>query len=212
VDYLHIPWFEFNEFVQGACLGPFYDSDRSLLIFSSYFSQRQVHQQYPAFVPCDDWNLPWLPEINNIDSSIPQLPLPEHQWSFHDIEATSQTGFVPDLCGDDYTRYLSPFVQAADEIQNPLNSHTSNEEARSIFADIIGNPYLSCAEDVESAIASRLGGFLPERQDGELVRNVKKIFDLSSIVDASLQLLRYAVSSRLTIFCSIHKLTSCSSG
>lgn len=90
-------------------------------------------------------------------------------------------------------RYPSLYVEAADETQSSLPPHTCDEEARSIFAHIIGDPDLSRGEDVTSAITSRLNGFLPEREDGELVRNVKKMFDLSSLVDASLQLLRYSV-------------------
>ncbi|CZR63647.1 uncharacterized protein PAC_13544 [Phialocephala subalpina] len=128
-----------------------------------------------------------------INSSIPQFTLPEEQWNFHEIETTAQTGFAFDFSGDAPARCLSPSVEVADENQSPLTSHTSNEEARSIFASIIGDPYLSNDEDATYAVTSRLDGFLPERQDGELVRNVKKIFDLSSMVDASLQLLRYTV-------------------
>jgi ankyrin repeat protein len=92
------------------------------------------------------------------------------------------------------------------ETQTP---HTANEEARSIFRDIIGDPYLSRAEDVTLAITSQLDGFIPERKDGELVRNVEKMFDLSSMVDASLQLLRYAVflsSNNLLFDSQIDKL------
>ncbi|KAF4628877.1 hypothetical protein G7Y89_g9276 [Cudoniella acicularis] len=173
------------------------------------FTRRQVHQHYPAFTPCDNWNLPGFLDIYSINSPVPQLPLPEQQWSFHDIEATPQTDFAFDFSGDNSTPYLRPSVEAADEIQSPLTPHTPNEEARSIFADIIGDPYLPCEEGVTSATTSRLDGFLPERQDGELVRNVKKIFDLSSMVDASLQLLRYTVflsSNGLLLNSQIDKL------
>jgi ankyrin repeat protein len=121
------------------------------------------------------------------------VPVPEQQWSFHDIEATSQTGFAFNFSDGSSTQYLNPSIEAADETQSPLIPQTSNEEARSIFADIIGDPYTSHDGDVTSTITSRLDGFLPERQDGELARNVKKLVDLSSMVDASLQLLRYAV-------------------
>jgi hypothetical protein len=51
----------------------------------------------------------------------------------------------------------------------------------------------SRGENVTSVITSRLDGFLPEREDGEVERNAKRIFDVASIGDASLQLLRYAV-------------------
>jgi len=157
--------------------------------------QRQV-QQHLTFTPWDDRNLPGFLDTTSINSPTTQLPLPEQQWSFfHDIETapTPQTNFAFDFPVAHSVPNLSPFVEEADEIQSPLTPHTSDEEARSIFVDIIGDPCASQNEDVTTAITSRLDGFLPERQDGELVRNVKKIFDLSSMVDASLQLLRYAV-------------------
>ncbi|KUJ14548.1 ankyrin, partial [Mollisia scopiformis] len=193
VDYLHIPWFEFEEFIHR-------DVD---------FPRGNVHQRYPAFVPCDDRNLPGSLDIYSVNSSIPQFTLPEEQWNFHEIETNVQTGFDFDFPGDALSRYLSPSVEVADENQSPFNSHTSNEEARSVFADIIGDPYFSNDEDATHAVTSRLAGLLPERQDGELVRNVKKIFDLSSMVDASLQLLRYTVflsSNNLLFDSQIDKL------
>ena len=107
-----------------------------------------------------------------------------------------------DFSGDGPTQYLSPSLAVADENQSPLNTHPSTEEARSIFAHILGGGYLSNDEDATHAVTSRLDGFLPERQDGELVRNVNKIFDLSSMIDASLQLLRY------TVFLSSNNLLS----
>jgi hypothetical protein len=56
----------------------------------------------------------------------------------------------------------------------------------------MGNGYCR-GEDVTSVITSRLDEFLLEGEDGELERNAKRIFEVASIGDASLQLLRYAV-------------------
>lgn len=111
------------------------------------------------------------------------------------------------VCPHSVTLFVSSKVQSVFEFarshisqQYPAISTWNNqkfpwhpEKVRSIFADIIGDPYLLDNKDDALGIVSRLDGLLPERQDGEIIQNVKKLSDLSSMADASLKLLHYAV-------------------
>ncbi|TVY25720.1 Ankyrin-1 [Lachnellula hyalina] len=189
VDYLHIPWFEFEILFQSQAIE---------------FTQRQPSRQYPALSAWNDRNFPGFLDNYSINSPVPQMQLPEQQWSLHGVEATPQTDVVFDFLSGNSDPYLSTSIEATDEFQSSLTPHTSDEEARSIFANILGDPYTSLDENNTLGITSRLDGILPERQYGEVVHNVKKIFDLSSMVDASLQLLPYA------IFLSSNNLLRCS--
>ncbi|KFX92771.1 hypothetical protein O988_07132 [Pseudogymnoascus sp. VKM F-3808] len=71
-------------------------------------------------------------------------------------------------------------------------TQTSGSEARSLFAEIIGTSVDPDSPEYLSKVASELDDVLIEREEGELVRNTRKMVG-PSILESSFQLLRYSV-------------------
>lgn len=74
----------------------------------------------------------------------------------------------------------------------PIPTQTHDQEARSLFADILGESVNPDSKDYLSKVASNLDGILIERENGDITRNVHRLFG-SSIFEVAFQLLRYSI-------------------
>lgn len=71
-------------------------------------------------------------------------------------------------------------------------TQTSSREVRSLFAEIIGESVDPDSPEYLSKMASELDDVLIEREEGELMRNIKKMVG-PSVLESSFQLLRYSI-------------------
>lgn len=74
----------------------------------------------------------------------------------------------------------------------PPVTDTSDSEARSLLAEYFGEYINPDSTEYIPRISSHLEGITIERQDGELVRNIKKLFEPSSL-NTTFQLVRFSV-------------------
>jgi len=74
----------------------------------------------------------------------------------------------------------------------PPVTDTSDSEARSLLAGYFGEYINPDSTEYIPRISSHLEGITIERQDGELIRNIKKLFEPSSL-NTTFQLVRFSV-------------------
>ena len=96
------------------------------------------------------------------------------------------------LWGDQPTQDLNVQIQSEAETPMSPRTQTSSREVRSLFAEITGESVDPDSCEYPSKVASELDDVLIEREEGELVRNIKKMVG-PSVLESSFQLLRYSI-------------------
>ena len=126
-------------------------------------------------------------------ASPPELGIFNDRWQFEFAGPEHENNVSANfMWGDQTAQTLNAQAHVENESSNSETAQTSSHEARALFADILGDSVDPNDPAYLSKITSRLDEVIIERQDGELVKNVKKLFS-SSIMDKSFELLRYSV-------------------
>ena len=101
-------------------------------------------------------------------------------------------GISNSLWTDQPTQDLDVQIQSDGVSPISPTTETSSVEVRSLFADIVGTGVDPDSPEYPSKIASELDNVLIECEEGELVKNIKKMVG-PSVLESSFQLLRYSV-------------------
>ncbi|OBT83077.1 hypothetical protein VE02_08861 [Pseudogymnoascus sp. 03VT05] len=102
------------------------------------------------------------------------------------------SGISSPIWSDQPTQGLNVQIQSEAETPMSPTTQTSSREVRSLFAEIIGESVDPDSPEYISKVTSELDDVIIECQEGELVRNIRKMVGPSTL-ESSFQLLRYSI-------------------
>ncbi|KFZ23160.1 hypothetical protein V502_02357 [Pseudogymnoascus sp. VKM F-4520 (FW-2644)] len=180
VEYSHIPW---------------YDFERSVESQFEFFRPRELVQPGIHSLHFGQF-LNWSPS-SPIDLPTVAPPSPSDiftiQPDFQSVGSSYQfSGISNSLWSDQPTQDLNVQIQSEAETPMSPRTQTSSREVRSLFAEITGESVDPYSYEYPPKGASELDDVLIEREEGELVRNIKKMVG-PSVLESSFQLLRYSI-------------------
>ncbi|KFY43351.1 hypothetical protein V494_02026 [Pseudogymnoascus sp. VKM F-4513 (FW-928)] len=180
VEYSHIPWYDFERSVESQ-----FDFFRSI-----QRAQPSIYSLNSGLSPNWFFNSP----IDLFPAASPSpLDIFTIQPDFQGAGSSHQSSGIPSyLWTDQPTQDSNAPIQS--EGTPPMSPATQKlaSEVRSMFAKIIGENVDPDSPEYLSKVSSELDDVLIECEEGELVRNVKKMVG-PSILESSFQLLRYSV-------------------
>ncbi|KFY29261.1 hypothetical protein V491_00118 [Pseudogymnoascus sp. VKM F-3775] len=180
VEYSHIPWYDFERSVEQQ-----FEFFRSMELV-----QPGIHSLYSR--QSLDWYLNLPIDLTTAASSSP-LDIFTVQPDFQGAGFGYQFGGISNsLWTDQPTQDLDVHIQSDGGSPISPTTETSSGEVRSLFAEILGTGVDPDSPEYHSKIASELDDVLIECEEGELVRNIKKMVG-PSVLESSFQLLRYSV-------------------
>ncbi|KFY10522.1 hypothetical protein V492_04989 [Pseudogymnoascus sp. VKM F-4246] len=179
VEYSHIPWYDFERSVESQ-----FDFFRSIQL-----DQPSIYSLNPRQSPNWSFSSP----IDLFPAASPSLDIFTVQTGFQGAGSSHQSSGIPSYLWTDQPTQDSniPIQSEGNPLMSPATQPLGSE-VRSFFAEIIGEDVDPDSPEYLSKVASELNDVLIECEEGELVRNVKKMVG-PSILESSFQLLRYSV-------------------